>query len=105
MADPNEFDHVMPDLENMTPKPPETLEENIFHRVFFMILIAIMISLSKTLLTLMSLLQLVFVVLGKGKPNERLAELGTDFGIWMAKAIRYQTAASEVKPWPWTELD
>ncbi|RPE71975.1 uncharacterized protein DUF4389 [Pacificibacter maritimus] len=105
MADPNEFDHVMPDLGNMTPTPPESLEENIFHRVFFMILIAIMIILSKTLLTLMSLLQLVFIVLGKGKPNERLAELGTDFGIWMAKAIRYQTAASEVKPWPWTELD
>jgi len=26
-------------------------------------------------------------------------------GVWMAKAIRYQTAGSEVKPWPWTELD
>ncbi|MGI9393978.1 MAG: DUF4389 domain-containing protein, partial [Boseongicola sp.] len=22
-----------------------------------------------------------------------------------AKAARFQTAASEVKPWPWTELD
>jgi succinate-acetate transporter protein len=105
MADPHEFDDVMPDLENMTPKVPETLEENILHRVFFMILIAIMISLSKTLLVLLTFLQLVFVVFGKGKPNTRIAELGTDFGIWMAKAIRYQTAASEVKPWPWTELD
>jgi succinate-acetate transporter protein len=105
MADPHEFDDVMPDLGNMTPKLPETLEENIFYRVFFMILIAIMISLSKTLLVLLTLLQLVFLVLGKGKPNTRVAMLGEDFGIWMAKAIRYQTAASEVKPWPWTELD
>ena len=29
----------------------------------------------------------------------------TDLGIWVAKAARYQTAASNVKPWPWTELD
>ncbi|MEM5477821.1 DUF4389 domain-containing protein [Pacificibacter sp. AS14] len=105
MADPHEFDDVMPDLENMTPKTPEHLEENIFHRIFFMILIAIMISLSKTLLMLLTLLQLVFVLFGKNTPNTRIAELGTDLGIWMAKAIRYQTAASEVKPWPWTELD
>lgn len=105
MADPHEFDDVMPDLENMTPKLPEKLEENIFHRLFFMILIAIMISLSKTLLTLLTLLQVVFVLFGSSKPNPRVAELGTDLGIWMAKAIRYQTAASEVKPWPWTELD
>ncbi|MBT5294689.1 MAG: DUF4389 domain-containing protein, partial [Octadecabacter sp.] len=28
-----------------------------------------------------------------------------DVGIWVAKATRYQTAASEDKPWPWTELD
>ena len=27
----------------------------------------------------------------------RLAEFGTDLGIWVAKAARYQTAASEVK--------
>jgi hypothetical protein len=45
------------------------------------------------------------MLINRGAPNERLAELGTDLGIWMAKAARYQTAASDVKPWPWTELD
>jgi hypothetical protein len=39
------------------------------------------------------------------QPNERLADFGTTLGIWIAKAARYQTAASEVRPWPWSELD
>jgi len=26
-------------------------------------------------------------------------------GIWIAKAARYQTAASEMRPWPWSEVD
>jgi hypothetical protein len=39
------------------------------------------------------------------EPNEQLAEMGTTMGVWIAKAVRYQTGASEVKPWPWTELD
>jgi len=70
-----------------------------------MILIGIMLSFAGTALTVMALVQFILMLINRGAPNERLAELGTDLGIWMAKAARYQTAASDVKPWPWTELD
>jgi hypothetical protein len=64
-----------------------------------------MISIAQSVLGLATAVQFIIMVLSKGEPNERLAEFGTSLGIWIAKAARYQTAASPVKPWPWTELD
>ena len=70
-----------------------------------MILIAIMISFAQTILGVVTVIQFIILVINNKQPNERLADFGTDLGIWVAKAARYQTAASNVKPWPWTELD
>jgi hypothetical protein len=80
-------------------------QDNLLMRLVYMILIAIMISLAQTVLGVLTLIQFVIMVINKREPNEQLAEFGTSLGIWIAKAARYQTAASEVKPWPWTELD
>lgn len=79
--------------------------ENLVLRLFHMIMIAIMISLAQTILGVVTVIQFVIMLINQGTPNERLADFGTDLGIWVAKAARYQTAASEVKPWPWTDLD
>lgn len=80
-------------------------EEGLLQRLIYMILIAIMISVAQTVLGFATLIQFVIMLVNNKEPNERLAEFGTDLGIWVAKAARYQTAASKVKPWPWTELD
>ena len=87
--------------ENQT----ETDYESIWMRLVWMIVIAVMLSASQTVLGVITVLQFVIMVFNKREPNETLAEFGTTLGVWMAKAVRYQTAASEVKPWPWTELD
>ena len=79
--------------------------DNMLERLIYMILIAIMISLAQTVLGVMTVVQFIVMLVNNKQPNERLAEFGTDLGIWVAKAARYQTAASNVKPWPWTELD
>lgn len=80
-------------------------EDNIFLRLIYMIIIAVMISFAQTILGVATILQFVIMLVNNKQPNERLADFGTDLGVWIAKAARYQTAASEVKPWPWTELD
>jgi hypothetical protein len=74
-------------------------------RFIYMLLIAFMISLAQTVLGVATVVQFVVMLVNKKQPNERLADFGTDLGIWIAKAARFQTAASNVKPWPWTELD
>lgn len=81
------------------------VQESLLMRLIWMIVIWIMISMAQTVLGLATLLQFVIMLTNKRKPNEQLADFGTSLGIWVAKAARYQTAASEVKPWPWSELD
>ena len=84
---------------------PEAEDENILIRLVYMLLIAVMISFAQTILTVLTVIQFVIMLINKKIPNERIAEVGTDLGVWVAKAARYQTAASNVKPWPWTDLD
>jgi hypothetical protein len=79
--------------------------EGFVMRIIHVLIIAVMMSLSQTILGVLTLIQIVIMALNKGEPNENLAEFGTDMGVWMAKSVRYMTAASDVKPWPWTELD
>jgi hypothetical protein len=87
--------------EQIEPEQPD----NMLQRFIYMLLIAIMISLAQTVLGVATVVQFVIMLVNKKQPNERLADFGTDLGIWIAKAARFQTAASNVKPWPWTELD
>ncbi|MEM8632425.1 MAG: DUF4389 domain-containing protein [Pseudomonadota bacterium] len=80
-------------------------KDSLLLRLVYMVIIAFMISIAQTVLTVTTVIQFVIMLLSNRQPNERLADFGTDLGIWIAKAARFQTAASEVKPWPWTELD
>lgn len=86
--------------EQFEPKEADSL----LMRLIFMLIIAVMISFAQTILGVVTVIQFIIMVINKS-PNERLADFGTDLGVWVAKAARYQTAASNVKPWPWTELD
>jgi succinate-acetate transporter protein len=79
--------------------------ENLGMRLIHMVIIAFMMSMASTLLGLLTVAQFIIMAMKKREPNEQLSEIGTTMGVWMAKAARYQVAASEVKPWPWTELD
>jgi len=79
--------------------------ESLWKRLFHMILIYFMIQMAHTVLGFLTVIQFIIMAFNDKQPNENLAEFGTTMGIWVAKAVRYQTAASEVKPWPWTELD
>jgi hypothetical protein len=83
----------------------ETDLENIWVRLLNVVIIAVLMSFASTLLGFLTVAQFLIMVFNKRQPNDQLAEIGTTMGVWMAKAARYQTAASEVKPWPWTELD
>lgn len=84
---------------------PEVAKHGMGQRLVYVVILWVMLSLASTVLTVMTVVQFVLMLINNGQPNERLAEFGTDLGIWIAKAARFQTGASEVKPWPWTELD
>jgi len=87
--------------EQFEPDTPDTM----LMRLIYMLLLAFMISVAQTVLGVATVVQFIVMLVNNKEPNPRLANFGTDLGIWIAKAARYQTAASNVKPWPWTELD
>lgn len=87
--------------EQFEPEAPDTM----LMRLIYMLLLAFMISVAQTVLGVATVVQFIVMLVNNKEPNPRLANFGTDLGIWIAKAARYQTAASNVKPWPWTELD
>ncbi|MBL4812405.1 MAG: DUF4389 domain-containing protein [Rhodobacteraceae bacterium] len=101
----NEFDDGTIELEEPGRGTPKQPAESIWKRLLWMVLIAIMISLAQTVLLVTMIIQFVIMLTNKGEPNERISEFGTSLGIWIAKAARFQTAGSEVRPWPWTDLD
>lgn len=83
----------------------EAPKEGKLMRLVYMVLIWFMIQISMTILGALTLLQFVLMLLNKGEANAQLADVGESLGIWVAKAARFLVAASDVKPWPWTELD
>ena len=92
---------------DITPEPAgqDTQDENMWMRLLWLILVAILISLANTVQFVLAVIQFIIMIVNKSKPNENLAEFGTALGLWFAKAVRYQSAASTAKPWPWSDLD
>lgn len=94
------------DAEGPVPMTPQEAGQGrkLWPRILWMAVIALMISLAQTLLFAIALVQVLIMALSRGEPNERLAEAGTVIGDWVAKAARFNTVASEEKPWPWAPL-
>ncbi len=86
-------------------QPDADTKDGIWMRLVYMVIIAFMLSLSMTVLTAIAVIQFIIMLVNNGEKNPRLADFGTDLGIWIAKAARFQAAGSDVKPWPWTDLD
>ena len=90
---------------DMPPDAEEAPTESLWLRLLWLILISMMLGLTQTILQVTALIQFILMATRSGKPNAELAWFGKRMGDWMAKAVRYQTAADEEKPWPWTPLD
>ena len=91
-------DDNMPDQDATSP-------ELSWMRVLWVMVIAVMISVAQTLLFAVAVLQIIIMLAAKGRPNDELARFGSLIGDWVAKAARFQAAASDEKPWPWTPID
>ncbi len=89
----------------MAQGPDSSDFEPMWQRLIWMIIVSALLGFAQSLLWILTVAQFVIMLINKREPNEQLQEFGTTMGVWMAKAVRYLTAGSEVKPWPWTELD
>ncbi len=74
--------------------------ENIWLRGLWMLLFAVLFALAETILWVVALVQFLWMVFTKEK-NELLVEFGRDLGKWLQEVARFQSGATEVKPFPW----
>lgn len=74
---------------------------SIWQRGLFMLVVLFLFGVGQSLLCAAALVQF-FWMLFSGKRNDPLAEFGSGLGLWLAKAARFLTAASDEKPFPWT---
>jgi len=91
-------DHRPPDPDA---EPPV---HDLWPRILWIVVITMMISVAQSILLAVAALQVVIMLTSRGHPNEDLADFGAMVGAWIAKAARYQAAASPEKPWPWTPM-
>lgn len=82
------------------PEPEAAPKGSIWMRGLMMLIFAILIGLTQTILHALTIVQFVLMLIDKGKPNARIAEFGKDLGGWLAKAAQFQTAQTETRPWP-----
>jgi hypothetical protein len=80
-------------------------QESLWVRLLVMVIIGVMLSIAQTILYALAVVQFILMLTRKGRPNVEIAWFGKRLGDWLAKATRYQTAADEEKPWPWTPFD
>lgn len=91
-----------PDPERQADHDPPPRE--LWPRILWIVVITMMISVAQSILFAVAALQVVIMIASKGQPNEELGDFGAMIGAWIAKAARYQAAASDQKPWPWTPM-
>ncbi len=89
----------------MSDTSPTTGRESLWMRLLWMVILGAVMSLAHLLTNALAFVQIILMAVNKGQRNEEIASFGIRLGKWLAKATRFQTAASEDKPWPWTPFE
>jgi hypothetical protein len=69
-------------------------------RGLFMLLLMVFMGIGHALVNIVALVQFLWLLFA-GEPNRPLANFGKALAAWMAEVTRFQTGASEEKPFPW----
>ena len=72
----------------------------IWIRGAFMLFFLFAFGLGQGLLTLTAVVQFLSLLIA-GKPNAFLAGFGRSLGLWLDQTARFQSAASDERPFPW----
>ncbi len=99
--DVNEFDEVLEPHdgdEDMNPQAPS----GIWMRGLMMLIFALLFGLAETVLAVVAVVQFLWMLFTKEK-NALLMGFGDDLADWLADVARFQTGATEDKPFPWSK--
>ena len=72
----------------------------IWIRGAFMIFFLIAFGIAQGLLALTAVVQFLSLLIA-GKPNVFLTNFGRSLGLWLGETARFQSAATDERPFPW----
>ncbi len=74
-------------------------------RLLYLILIALLIGVAIAVMHALTVVQFIIMLVDKGRPNPQIAAVGKSLGDWLSRAVSFQLAETEDKPWPWSPAD
>ncbi|KGB82264.1 hypothetical protein JT55_08420 [Rhodovulum sp. NI22] len=89
-------------MDDDTPAPEFARRDGIWLRGLWMVILAILFAVAETVLLVCAVLQFGWMLFTKER-NRFIADFGANLGNWLSVTARFQTGASEEKPFPWTE--
>lgn len=72
-------------------------------RGLFMLIFVILFNIAQTLLFACAVVQFLWLLFAKEK-NRAVADFGEGLGRWLQAVARFQSGASDDKPFPWDDL-
>lgn len=85
------------------PEPePEVYAGGIWLRALHMIIFAFLFGVAEALLAVMALFQFLWMLFTK-KRNPSIAQFGDQVSQWLRDVGRFQTGATDDKPFPWSD--
>ena len=73
---------------------------NVWERGLLMLLFAIAFGLAQTVLNAIAIAQFLWLLFTR-EPNNHLVRFGNSLAIWLTDVARYQTCATDERPFPW----
>lgn len=77
-------------------------ENNVWLRGLWMLLFALFFAVAEALLWLLALVQFFWMLFAKAR-NQPIADFGEDVADWVGRITRFQTGASEDRPFPFAK--
>ena len=82
----------------------EEYSGNIWMRGLFMLILAFLFGVAEMILVVFAVLQFLWMLFSKER-NAFLSDTGETIGRWLHAVSRFQTGATDDKPFPWRKLD
>ena len=86
------------DTEELGPYPSGT-----WMRALHMIIFLILFGVAETILFFLTVIQFLWMLFSKSR-NPSIAQFGDQISEWLRAVARFQTGASDRKPFPWKEV-
>lgn len=77
----------------------DEIDTSVWSRGLWMLVLAFLFGVGEFILLVAAVLQFFWMLFGKAK-NEPIASFGKDLAAWLSDVAKFQTGASEQKPFP-----